>query len=67
MSDTDDKWFAALLDTQLDTTKRCVDEINRLRRENKELRQIIANFSSTATELQDRVSLLETKLSKAKS
>ena len=39
-------------------------EIGRLRTENAALRKVIAEFPSTACELQDRVTMLESRLAK---
>ena len=50
---------ADMMNLQLQVSQAYAAEVHKLRQENKELRATIAAFPSTATELQDRVTLLE--------
>ena len=50
---------ADMVDLQLQVSQAYAAEVHKLRQENKELRATIAAFPSTATELQDRVTMLE--------
>jgi len=53
---------AGMVDLQLQVSQAYANEVHRLRQENSELRATIAAFPSTATELQDRVTMLESLL-----
>ena len=57
---------ADMVDLQLQVSRAYADEVGRLRLENKELRATIAAFPSTATDLQDRVTMLEGMLASLK-
>lgn len=57
---------ADMVDLQLQVSRAYADEVGRLRLENKELRATIAAFQSTATDLQDRVTMLEGMLASLK-
>jgi hypothetical protein len=61
-SEKADKWWGELLDSQLELSRNLANEVRRLRKENNELRAIIASFPSTVSDLQDQVSLLECRL-----
>ena len=51
-----------MVDLQQQVAMAYASEIGRLRTENAALRKTIAEFPSTATELQDRVTMLECQL-----
>ena len=53
---------ADMVDLQLQVSQAYANEVHKLRQENKELRATIAAFPSTASELQDRVTMLEGQL-----
>ena len=61
MKKTED-FNADMVDLQLQVSQAYAAEVHKLRQENKELRAIIAAFPSTATDLQDRVTMLERQL-----
>ena len=48
-----------LIDLQMQVSRAYADEVHRLRQENAALRKTIAAFPSTATELQDQVTMLK--------
>jgi len=50
---------ADMVDLQLQVSQAYAAEVHKLRQENKELRATIAAFPSTATDLQDKVTMLE--------
>lgn len=51
-----------LLDLQMQVSRAYAAEVHKLRQENARLRAIIDTFPSVATELQDRVTMLECRL-----
>jgi len=59
MSGDDEHFYAGLVDVANAALTDATRQIAQLRRENAELRRRIAEFPSTATDLQDRVTLLE--------
>jgi len=55
----DESFYGGLVDAANACLEEATRRIAALRRENAELRKIIAEFPSTATDLQDRVTMLE--------
>ncbi len=55
-----DRFYQSMTAAATESLKRCCDEVDRLRAENRALRATIDAFPSHATELQDRVTMLET-------
>lgn len=64
--DDKDGWWQSMLDLQTDLCKRYAAEVAKLRRENDALRRALAAYPSDATEMQDRVTMLETLISRGK-
>ena len=60
--DEKDGWDASMFDMQADLAKRAVNECVRLRARVRELESEIRRQPVTLTELQDRVTMLETLL-----
>lgn len=56
---------SSMVELQLQVSQAYAAEVHKLRQENKELRAAIAAIPSTATELQDRVTMLEGLLAAA--
>lgn len=57
-----DTFNDGLIDLQMQVSRAYADEVHRLRQENAALRKVIATFPAVATELQDRVTMLECRL-----
>ena len=55
----DDDWWRGMLELQTQVSQRYADEVARLRKENKQLRQELESTPAHATELQDRATMLE--------
>lgn len=58
-------FYEGLFDVQHELCKRYADEVGRLRKENAQLRKMIDGFPADMTEMQDRITLLETVLRSA--
>lgn len=58
----DDDYYAGLCDVMTQALHEATRQRNECRRENVQLRKIIANTPSLVTELQDRVTLLESHI-----
>lgn len=62
-----DGWHASMLDIQLQTTKRAVDELNRVRQRVRVLEAQIAAGPQDVYALQERIVMLEGELKAARS
>lgn len=62
MAEDNGAWWQSMLDLQTDIGKRYAAEVAKLRKENAELRAMLAAVPSDMTALQDRVTMLEQRL-----
>ena len=62
MAEDNGAWWQSMLDLQTDIGKRYAAEVAKLRKENAELRAMLAAAPSDMTALQDRVTMLEQRL-----
>lgn len=64
--DRQEQWWADMLKVQGESLEAAAREVNRLRQQVRELKAQIAETPGTAYELQERITLLEGELAKAR-
>ncbi len=62
MSNEIDDFMQGLFDVQLKTTQQAIAKLNQMRLENAQLKREIGEFPATCWELQEQVTMLETRL-----